>query len=121
MYFIHNMYFIYNVYDGSEHGMIKDYKELKELYINEIKNDLLDNYTEREIVVCDTNTLVEYAKGKEPTLEDIKENLESYGWKIIDLLQIQRDLEDIKNYFKGKLEYYGKIDEVINIINKGVK
>ena len=29
------MYFICDVYDSSEYGMVKDYKELKELLINE--------------------------------------------------------------------------------------
>lgn len=113
------MYFICDVYDSSEYGMVKDYKELKELLINEVIDDLKNNRQDYDIVVGCTGILESLAKGKD-SVKYVLDNLEGYGWKIIDLLEIQRDLEDIKNYFKGKLEYYGKIDEVINIINKGV-
>lgn len=109
------MYLLIDCYSDTKE--LKNYKELKELHINEIKNDLLDNYTEREIVVCDTDTLAEYAKGKMPTMEDIKENLESYGYKIIDLLDLQRDLEDMKQYFE-KSYHSSAFDEVIAKINE---
>lgn len=116
------MYFVCDVYDSSDKGKIMDYKDLRNLYIDELYHDTIDNYSEKEIVVFNVKEFVNLARSDTlPNIDDLKDYLESYGWKIIDLLQIQRDLEDIKNYFKGKLEYYGKIDEVINIINKGVK
>lgn len=76
-------YLLIDCYSNIEE--IKTFKQLKELHINEIMNDLLDNIDDLDIVKIDTDTLGEYAKGKEPTLKEIKENLEGYGYKIKDL------------------------------------
>ena len=73
-------YLLIDCYSDTEE--IKTFKQLKELHINEIMNDLLDNIHDIEIVKIDTDTLGEYAKGKEPTLKEIKDNLESYGYEI---------------------------------------
>ena len=114
------MYFICDMYDSSEYGKIKNYKELKELLINEIIDDLKNNRDDYDIVVSCTDSLRNIASGRD-NVENVLEELESYGWKTIDLLELQRDLEDIKGYFQNNLKNYRKIDEVINIINKEVK
>ena len=115
------MYFICDIYDSSERGMIKDYKELKELLINEVIDDLKNNRQDYDIVVSCTNILEIIAKGKD-SVKYVLDNLEGYGWKIIDLLELQRDLEDLKNYFAPNREPIAvSFNTVIDKINKGVK
>ena len=94
-----------------------DYKGLKELLISSIQEDLLMNYGEYEIVKDCSNELVKMAKEEFTPLKWITDLLESYSYKVIDLLELQRDLEDCK-------EYYMKDDSfnvVIETINKGEK
>lgn len=85
--------------------LMGDYKktlsldELKEETIDIIKDDMLSNCGEYEIVRDCADSLVCFAKG-EMTIKDIKEQLESYSYKVIDLLEIRYDLGDIEQYFQ---------------------
>ena len=56
----------------------------------------------------------EYLEGK------TEEELRNYSYKVIDLLELQRDLEDIRSYFLNKKEYVGNVCETIDKINKEV-
>jgi N-acetyl-anhydromuramyl-L-alanine amidase AmpD len=98
---------------------LKEYNELKDLYIEEIKKDLLENIEDKDIVRKGVNILVETIKGKTIPIKTIEDSLECYGYKIIDLLQIQRDLEDIKKYFE-KRYYTNDFKVVIEMINNEV-
>lgn len=116
------MYFIFDVYDDIKNGKIMDYKGLRNLYIDELYQDTIDNCSEREIVVYNTKEFVNLAQSDtSPNVNDLKDYLASFGWKIIDLLEIQRDLEDLKNYFAPKDNEFLSIEfrDVINRINKG--
>ena len=116
------MYFIFNVYDYIKNGKIMDYKGLRNLYIDELYQDTIDNCSEREIVVYNTKEFVNLAQSDtSPNVNDLKDYLASFGWKIIDLLEIQRDLEDLKSYFAPNKESITiSFDTIINTINKGV-
>ena len=113
------MYFICDIYCSSKEGMIKNYKELRELLIEEVIDNLKNNRQDNDVVVSCTGILETIAKGKD-SVKYVLDNLEGYGWKIINLLDLQRDLEDIKSYFLGKGEYVGAICETIDKINKEV-
>lgn len=116
------MYFIFDVNDDIKNGKIRDYKGLRNLYINELYQDTINNYSEREIVVYNTKELVNLAKSDtSPNIDNLKDYLESFGWKIIDLLEIQRDLEDLKNYFAPNDDTPLAISfkDIIDKINKG--
>ena len=110
-------YLLVDCYDDKKE--LKTFNELKELHIEEIISDLIDNRENFDIVRIDTDTLGEYAKGKAPTLEEIKDNLAAYGYKVIDLLDLQRDLEDIIQYF-SKSYYVGDFKCLLDIINSEV-
>jgi len=116
------MYFIFNVYGDIKNGKIMDYKGLRNLYIDELYQDTIDNCSEREIVVYNAKEFVNLAQSDtSPNVNDLKDYLASFGWKIIDLLEIQRDLEDLKNYFAPNKEPITiSFDTIINTINKGV-
>lgn len=112
------MYFMCDIYDNSIYGKIKSYKELKEQLISEVNQDLENNIQDLDIVSSCTSILTNIALGKD-SLKYILDNLEGYGWKIIDLCQIQRDLEDLKQYFSKDDEMNKQFESIINLINNG--
>lgn len=116
------MYFICDIYDANKYGKIMNRKQLYELMVDEITDDLKNNHREYEIVISCVNQLNELAKNNLVSDNYIIDALESFGWKVLDLLQIQRDLEDLKEYFSQNEENIGEdFNKVIEKINKGVK
>lgn len=105
---------------NSDWKELMDYKEIKKLLISTIQEDLLVNNGEYDIVKDCSNDLIKMAKEDYTSENWIKEKLESYSYKIIDLLDLQRDLEDVKGYFLDKQDYVGAICETIDKINKEV-
>ena len=96
---------------------IMSYKDLKNMVVDHIVEDTLDNLGDESIVRTNTSLLEEMIK-KETTMSFIEEELRCYSYKVINLLDLQRDLEDIKSYFLNKKEYVGDICETIELINK---
>ena len=106
-----------------DYNKIGGYEDVKDLLIEEIVNDLRTNMNDstlEESMKNNLEVLEKLAREKETPIKYIKEQLKSYSFKVIDLLELQSDLLDIKHYFESKdcLEYTGKTDEVVNIINK---
>lgn len=98
-----------------------NYKELKELLISSIQEDLMMNIGEYDIVKDCSNELVKMAKEDYTSLKWITDLLESYSYKVIDLLEIQKDLEDLKKFFAPNDDTPLAISfkDVIDEINKG--
>ena len=106
---------------NSDYKELMDYKELKNLLIDTVQNDLLMNCSEYDVSKDCSDILSKLAK-EDFTREDyIKEELFSYSYKVIDLLELQRDLEDCKNYFTNESTIPTVFDIVLDIINKGEK
>lgn len=103
----------------SDYKELFDFNDIKHFFTEELKGDIFNNYEEKEIVVENVKILCSLANN-EMCLNEIKEELECYNYKIIDLLDLQRDLEDIKGYFLDKEEYVGAVCETIDKINKEV-
>lgn len=115
------MYLIVDM--NSDYKEIMDYKGAKNLLIDTVQNDLLMNCSDYDVSKYCSDILSKLAK-EDFTKEDyIKEELLSYSYKTIDLLDIQRDLEDLKEYFAPNDDTTLAIDfkSVIDKINKGVK
>lgn len=98
---------------------IMSQKELKSMVVDHIVEDTLENIGDEGIV---RNNVLELEKMifKEPTMKNIKDLLESFSYKTIDLLDLQRDLEDVKGYLLNKQDYVGDICETIDKINNEV-
>lgn len=109
-------YLVVDVYGDYKEEM--NYKDLKQLLIEELARDTKDNYREWEIVSINVEMFSKLALEDYTSTDYLIEQLEGYGYKVIDLLDTQRDLEDIKVYFKGKGS--AVFDNVIDMINKGV-
>lgn len=116
------MYFVSDIYDKGRYGKIMKEKDLIKQLIIDVNDDLENNIQDKDIVLSCTEILSNIASGNYK-LDYIIDNLESYGWKVIDLLQIQRDLEDLKDYFAPNdntpMAIY--FNSVIDKINKGEK
>lgn len=97
------------------------YKDLKELLITLLQDDLLCNHKEYDIVKKCSSDLVKMAL-EEKSFKWIEEQLSSYSYKIINLLDLQRDLEDVKVYFLDNdcnIENICEtIDEINEVVNK---
>lgn len=108
----------------SDYKKFMDYKDIKDLLIEELVRDLKTNIGEitlEQAMLNNVYVLERLAREKETPLSYLEKQLEEYSFKVIDLLQLQRDLEDVKDYFltdnKG---YVGDICETIELINKEV-
>lgn len=107
----------------SDYKALADYKDIRDLLIEQIVYDLKTNMSEVTLETSMLNNLgllERLAREKDTPLSYILEQLESYSYRVIDLLQTQRDLEDIKQYWLANDKYVGDICEVIDKINKGV-
>ena len=107
---------------NSDYKERMDYRGIKKLLIETIQEDLLMNNGEYDIVKDCTDELVKMAKEEWIAEKWIIDLLESYSYKVIDLLQFQRDLEDLKEYFAPNKETVAvQFDTIINKINEGRK
>lgn len=109
-------YLVVDIY--GDYKELMNYKGLKQLLLEELVRDTKDNYQEYDIVSINADIFKKLALEEHTSTDYLIEQLEGYGFKVIELLELQRDLEDIKVYFKGK----GSVvfDNVIDMINKGV-
>ena len=109
----------------SDYRDIMSYKELKDMVVNNIVEDTLENIGDKSIVRTNTLLLEEITK-KEPTMSFIEEELYNNSYKIINLNDLVKDLEDAKDVFSSvKLEQLptscNMFDIIIEKINKGVE
>lgn len=103
---------------------LADYKDIRDLLIEEIIQDIRNNIGDKSLEkeTLDNIYLLErLAREKDTPLSYIEKELECYSFKIIDLLSLQRDLEDVKGYLLNKEHFVGDVCEVIDTINKVIK
>lgn len=93
--------------------------DIKELLIGQITQDMLNYYYEEDIVISNTKLLCSLASDI-MSLKTMIQELEPFGYKVIDLLDLQRDLEDFKQYWGNKGNYKGNFDMILKTINEEV-
>lgn len=111
-------YFIVDL--NSDYKERMDYKEMKNLLIETIQEDLLMNNGEYDIIKDCSDELIKMAKEDFTCVKWITDLLESYSYKVIDLLELQRDLEDLKIHYGEKGICMKPFEDIINLVNKGV-
>ena len=99
---------------------IMNYKQLKELVINELVEEIKENTNEREIVVSEVNRLSFYAKN-EVNIDLIEEDLKGFGWYITDILNIQRGINDLREYWARKHTDTKVFDDLLKFIDEDLK
>ncbi len=110
-------YLVVDIY--GDYKEIMNYKGLKQLLVEELARDTKDNYKEWDIVSINVDMFSKLANEDFTSINYLTEQLEGFGFKVIDLLELQRDLEDIKIYFGNKGT--AVFDNVIEMIRKGEK
>lgn len=111
------MYFVCDVCDDSKYGKIMSRKKMYELLIDEIVEDARSNDNDYDIRSECADQLGSLAKNNLVSDKYVIDGLEGYGWYVIDLLQLQRSLEDLKKLIGHEIVF----DEVIRLINEKAK
>lgn len=96
-------------------------KELQELLINEIVTDTKENYTEYDIVKTNVEQLGSIAKNNLLTDEYLFDNLEGYGWYVINILDIQKGINDLREYWCKKHTDTKVFDDLLKFIDEDLK
>lgn len=94
-----------------------NYDDIKNLLIEKTIDDTKMNLDDENIIKANLKILETLAKDNCQSLKYIEERLDSFGYKIIDLLQLERDLEDLKQFI-GQESLF---DAVISLIEKEEK
>lgn len=86
--------------DYSDYKNIMSEKELKALLVEDIKNDTLENIDDRDIVENNFEIMEKLALNTY-TIDFLIKELESCGWYVQDLWQLQQDLSNFQTYKHG--------------------
>ena len=104
----------------SDYQEVKNYPQLKELLVEDVVRDTKENISDTSIVERNIDILKNLTNDKYK-LEYIKEELNAFGWKIIDINAIKTNVCTLKEYLSGKNIDTNVFDELIALINKEVK
>jgi len=95
---------IYLVCDDNDYASnrLMNYEELLELLLNELNDDTINCYENDNIegFKYNINLFKSFAKEHYQTREVIKQ-LGTFGWYVMDLTQLQRDLSNYQAYKHG--------------------
>lgn len=111
-------YLVVDIY--GDYKELMNYKGLKQLLLEELVRDTKDNYQEYDIVSINADIFKKLALEELISTDYLIEQLEGYGFKVIELLELQRDLEDIKELYLRNNKYIRDFDNVLEIINNGI-
>lgn len=110
----------------TDYKTLNNEKELKELLVELVGNDTRTNSNVEEIVLNNVKIFEELAK-ENVSMNYIQEKLEEFCYKIIDLEQLIRDLEDTKEYFNNNNKLVEKTENeyifnrVLEVLYKGAE
>lgn len=111
------MYLVCDIYDEIKYGKIYNFKELYELLVSEIVEDIKANSKDYEIVKVCAEQLGKLAKNNLVNENYVIENLQSYGWDIYNISDIKDTLNILKDFY-SKNNNVEDFDKVIEILSK---
>ena len=106
-----NKYLVVDEY--SDCKKIYNLYELKELLIDEIKRDSFENIDDKDIIRNNFCIMEYLALSKKDDIEYIKEQLKGFGYYVLDLCELQRDLTTFQDYMYNNSSVYKKADAVL--------
>lgn len=92
------MYLVCDVFDDIKYGKLYNFKQLYELLVDEICEDLKGNSQDYDIVKVCTEQLEKLAKNNLVTEKYIIDNLQGYGWDVFNINSIEEDIKIIQNF-----------------------
>lgn len=106
--------------DYGDFKEIMNYKQLKELLIDELINNSKENHQEYDFIKYNLEVLSDIAKEK-ASYDEIVNELQSYGWHVLNILDIQKGVNDLREYVASKSTDIKVFDDVLKYIDEELK
>lgn len=108
--------------DYGDYVDILDYLGAKDMLIDEIVEEIKEHGEDYEILEPSVKQLGELAKGDvHVSVHYLKDNLQSFGWHIVDLQDFERDINNLKIFFEKKKADTKAFDEILDLLDKEVR
>lgn len=107
--------------DYGDFKKIMNYKQLYEMLIDEIVEDIKQNFNEYDVLKACADQLGNLAKNNLVNENYIIDNLESYGWHVINILDIQKGINDLREYVARKSTDLKVFDDILKYIDEELK
>lgn len=110
--------------DYGDFKRIMNYKEAREFLIDEIVEDSKQNHTEYDIISLNVKQLGELSKNNLITDKYLIDNLKSYGWNVINVSDLQKDINDLREYLfgiNGNDKIVNELDDILKYIDKELR
>lgn len=108
---------------SDNYGDYKDlmnFDNLRNLLVEELERDIKENIDEKDIVKNCVAELVSIATEKRTDLNYIKDLLSSYGWYIQDMVKLQRDINNLREFIARKSSDIKVFDEVLKYMDEEI-
>lgn len=102
---------------------IMSYKELVEMLIDEIMEDTENNYDDKDIVLANNKQLGKIAKDNllvRLNEEYLIDNLGAFGWHIENICDIQRGINDLREYYARTHTDLSAFDNILKLMDEGL-
>ena len=106
--------------DYGDFKEIMNYKQLYEMLVDEIVDDTI-RVGEYEIIEYNAEQLGKLAKNNLVSEDYIIDNLQSYGWHVINIFDIKKGLNDIREYVARKNNNLKVLDDILKYIDEELK
>lgn len=113
------MYLIMDNY--GDYKEIMNYKQMYNLLIDEIVEDSKENYNEYDIITNNLEQLSQLAKDDFTNEKYVIDNLQTYGWTIININDIKKALNELREYAARNTNDIKVFDEIIKYIDEELK
>jgi len=107
--------------DYGDFKKIMNFKELYGMLADEIVQDIKQNYNEYDILKECVDQLGSLVKNNLVNEKYIINNLESYGWHVINILDIQKGINDLREYVARKSTDLKVFDDILKYIDEELK
>lgn len=106
--------------DYGDFKKIMNFKQLYEMLIDEIVRDTCENidFENKDIIEINVKQLGGLAKNNLVNENYIIDNLKPYGWHVINILDIQKGINDVREYVARKSDKLKVFDDILKYIDE---
>ena len=106
--------------DYGDFKKLMNYKELKEFLLDELIANSKENHKEYDFITYNLGVISDIAKDK-ITYNRVIEELKSYGWNVLNVCDIQKGINDLREYIARKDSNLKAFDDVLRYIDEELK
>ena len=106
--------------DYGDFKEVMNYKQLKELLASEITFDTIENHVDYDIVANNVGILYDIIKDNYK-YNYLIENLNSYGYHIVNIFDIQQGINNLREYVARKNSNLKVFDDILKYIDEELK